>query len=97
MNLGDGDQETKDTVTMLVSVGGLGLRSALRTNQAAYWASWADCLAMVRERHPAVTDLLVHQLENHPHTPHLQAAVAAARELTGVYDFEPPSWHALVE
>jgi hypothetical protein len=28
--------------------GGLGLRSAVRVAPAAYWASWADCLAMVR-------------------------------------------------
>ena len=32
--------------------GGLGLRSAARTQPAAQWASWADALKMVQERHP---------------------------------------------
>ena len=33
-------------------IGGLGLRSAERLAPAAYWASWADCLQMIRERSP---------------------------------------------
>jgi hypothetical protein len=35
-------------------LGGLGLRSAARLAQAAYWASWADCLPMIHRRHPAI-------------------------------------------
>ena len=31
---------------------GLGLRSGVRSQIAAYWASWADSLPRVRERHP---------------------------------------------
>ena len=42
--------------------GGLGLRSAVRVAPAAYWASWADCLAMVRARHPRLANLVVDAL-----------------------------------
>ena len=66
-----------------MSLGGLGLRSALRTSRSGDWASWADCLPMTHERHPAVAAALVEHLEN-PGTPCLQAVASAARDLTGV-------------
>ena len=43
-------------------LGGLGLRSATRMAQAAYWASWADCLPMIRQRHPAIANHLLQAL-----------------------------------
>ena len=46
------DAETRDSATLPMSLGGLGLRSAVRTSKAAHWACWADCFAMIRERHP---------------------------------------------
>ena len=36
----------KDIITMPLSIGGMGLRSAHRTSPPAYWASWADSLVM---------------------------------------------------
>ena len=81
--------------TLPLSMGGLGLRSASRLREPAFWASWADCLAMIRQRHPEVAAQLVDQLEGFPDTPVLQAASTAARSLHGVMGFEPPSWHAL--
>ena len=33
---------------------------------AAYWASWADALPMIQERHPKVADQIVHRLEGVP-------------------------------
>eukprot|EP00973_Karenia_brevis_P033564 4626583-Karenia_brevis.AAC.1 len=33
--------------TLPMRMGGLGLRSAERVSQAAYWASWADAFPMV--------------------------------------------------
>ena len=47
----------------------------------SHWASWADCLPMIHERHQAVAALLVERLEN-PGTPCLQAVASAARDLT---------------
>ena len=39
-----------------------GLRSATRTSPGAFWASWADCLHMVHQRHAPVAELLVRPL-----------------------------------
>ena len=36
-----------------VTLGGVGLGSALRIREASFWASWADCLERVTERHPS--------------------------------------------
>ena len=38
--------------TLPLLMGGLGLRSASGLREPAFWASWADCLAMIRQRHP---------------------------------------------
>ena len=37
------DAMVQDTATLPLSMGGLGLSSAMRTCQPAFWASWADC------------------------------------------------------
>ena len=42
----------KKVATLPMRHGGLGLRSALRTRFAAYWASWADALPMITARTP---------------------------------------------
>ena len=47
----------------------------------AFWASWADCLDVIHQRHPDVADQLVRELEGDPQTPCLQPAASAAREL----------------
>ena len=85
----------RETATVPLSLGGPGLRSVSRTRTPAFWASWADCLGMIRQRHPDVAAQLVLQLEGHPHTPSLEAAASAARSLRGVQGFEPPSWEVL--
>ena len=72
-----------------------GLRSAVRTSESAYWASWADCLPMMREGHPEVAREFVTRLEAAVETQCLGAAATAARNLAGTHGFEPPSWTAL--
>ena len=57
---------------------------------------WADCLGMISERHPEVAQLMVDELEGAPRTSCLEAA-ASTRELTGVCDFDPPTWHVLAQ
>ena len=47
---------TRQVATLPLSLGGLGLRSAIRTKQSAYWASWADSLGMLHNRHSNVAD-----------------------------------------
>ena len=39
---------------MPLVLGGLGLRSACRVSQPACWASWADALHVIHNRHPEV-------------------------------------------
>ena len=40
----------KASASLPLSMGGLGLRSAVRTRVPANWSSWADCLPMVHAR-----------------------------------------------
>ena len=93
-NLAEWSDEARDIATLPMSLGGLGVRSAVRTSGPAHWASWADCLAMVQERHPDVASLFVDQLA-HPTTPCLQAVARVARDLTGLGGFQLPSWREL--
>ena len=48
-------QVAKILAILPMRLGGLGLRSAQRLAQAAYWASWADAFPMISERLPAVS------------------------------------------
>ena len=48
------DAAANDIATLPMRLGGLGIRSAARTAPAAYWASWADALPMLRARLPRV-------------------------------------------
>ena len=57
-------------------LGGCGLRSALRTAPAAYWASWADTLPMIQARHPEVAQCFYEQLrEERAGVPGVQAVL----------------------
>ena len=81
--------------TASLSMGGVGLRSAARTCVPAFWASWADSLAMIRERHPGVASMIVDVLETGPTTPTLQAVAQSDVSVRGVQGVEPPNWQAL--
>ena len=85
----------KDIVTLPFSIGGMGLRSAHRTCQRAHWASWADCLPMIYERHPEIVRVILGSLTEPNPPPSLESVARAARNLEGVEGFEPPSWEAL--
>ena len=89
--------EVRETAGFPLILGGLGLRSAERVRVPAYWASWADCLQMIRERHPSVAMDCAHQLEGQPTAPALVVAVECARAVTGAAGFTPPSWRALAK
>ena len=87
---------THESVCLPLAFGGLGLRSAVRTAAAAYWASWGDSLGMIQQRHPAVVRTLVHELVGgQSQSVHLLAASMAAAQLTSLDGFEVPSWPAL--
>ena len=80
----------------LCGKGGLGLRSARRTQPAAQWASWADAIKMVQERHPGVARTTLAALEENSESESIQAIMVCARTLEGCR-FESPSWAELAE
>ena len=74
----------KDIITMPLSVGGMGLRSTHHTSPPAYWASWADSLPMIRERHPEVPRTIIDRAGRPNPPPSLESAVRVAQDLEGV-------------
>ena len=44
-------------------MGGLGLRSADRTSTGAYWAAWCDALKVLKDKRPALAEMLLSQLD----------------------------------
>ena len=56
-------REAECVAKLPMRMGGLGLRSAVRCVDAAYWASWADALHMIHERTPTVADLVVRTMD----------------------------------
>ena len=49
----------RDLAILPMRMGGLGLRSATRCAESAFWASWVDALPMIRERKLHVADMVV--------------------------------------
>ena len=86
------DCVAKQCATLPLVLGGLGLRSAVRTRLPAHWASWADCLPMIKESHPEVA---VEGLQRVDTTECLRAVARAAEELSRLPGFVLPSWEAL--
>ena len=84
----------RDTITLPLAFGGMGLRSASRTVIPACWASWGDALNMiasVTERHRVVAATLV-ELAGRTRSAHLSAAVHATDQLIGLDGFDIPGW-----
>ena len=85
-----------DLASLPSSLGGLGLRSATVTSRPAYWSSWADCLGMVQQRHPAVSRRIVHALNAHHPAFHLAGVRASGAHLAAP-GFVAPSWGELAD
>ena len=90
----------KPNAKMIASVplseGGLGLHSAVLTRSAAHWASWADCMHMIRNRHPSICRSILTGLSGEIPSVGLQSVRRCGRELQDV-GFELPSWVDLAE
>ena len=79
-------------------LGGAGLRSAERTAPGAYWAAWADALAVLRERQPAWAQRLCEELQaENSSAGCLREAQAAGRVLDEEGWQERPSWASLLQ
>ena len=85
---------TWDIGSLPLHMGGLGIRSAVRSRAAAFWSSWADGLSMIRRRHGPVAELIVRELSVEHPVFHLAGVVAARDRLTEM-GFVAPGWEAL--
>ena len=82
-------------LSLALSAGGLGLTSARRTRTAAHWASWADCLRIVRQRHPDVAELMITHLQ-HGTAPCFRSVQECRRSLAEA-GLQLPPWLELSE
>ena len=80
--------------TLSLAAGGLGLASAVRVRAAAHWASWADSLQMIKQRHPLTARLMVRQLEAHEPVGCFLSVLQCQRQLTDAGLVIPP-WEEL--
>ncbi|CAK0791015.1 unnamed protein product, partial [Prorocentrum cordatum] len=83
-------------------MGGLGLRGAPRTAPAAWWASWADCAQMLRERCPELTNQICAALSELdwgplPAAPGCLQQASRAKEHLSAHGFAAPNWHDLAQ
>ena len=79
--------------TMKHSHGGLGLRSAVRTAPAAYWASFADTIPEICKRFPYLSRTILGHLDQPQGAPHALSAASDARQhLINIGYSSCPSW-----
>ena len=77
-------------------LGGAGLRSAVRTSPAAYWASWADAVPMLRARTPTLAEFVAQRLvRDGNEQSECLSEVNACRRLLASEGFAGPDWAAI--
>ena len=78
--------------------GGLGLRSAVQSRHAAHWASWADSLPVIRQRHPALLARILPSMgpRNSARPAIVGAPLLCAATLRHA-GYAAPSWESLAE
>ena len=81
------------SASLPLPLGGVGLGSAQKVREAANWASWADCLEMVSERHPTIAAAMIEGITQR--TPGCLGSVARSAEALENNGTEIPSWTAL--
>ena len=89
----DEADRTKWGATLPFSLGGLGLGSAVRIREAAHWASWADSLEMIRNRHPTVAASILRGLTDSPEQSF--EALRICELFLDERQFTLPTWEAL--
>jgi hypothetical protein len=80
-----------------IRLGGCGLRDSSRSSHAAYWASVADCIPVLKDRFPGVAHAMIHTLHQLDHgepdpSTCLGGASAAGRVLRSSGYEDMPSW-----
>ena len=87
----DVPEDMWDIASLPLSVGGIGLRGAVRSRPAAYWSSWADSLEMIQQRHEPVCAQILHILTRGGGSFHVEGAVRARQDLQRM-GFDAPEW-----
>ena len=92
----DGARSTVvSSASLPLSLGGVGLGSACRIREAANWASWADCLEMVKNRHPSIATAMIEGITQRPEG--CMGTVARTTEALEKVGMEIPTWSELSE
>ena len=83
---------THEAASMSLTMGGLGVGRCSRIQHAAHWGSWADCLEMVKHRHPQVAEDIIRGMNMaHGHMAVVEESGARLREV----GLDTPDWKAL--
>ncbi len=92
------DLEARSVASLPASLGGLGLRSALRTAESAHWASWVDALPVLASKAPRVTGMIMTELgrDQGPTTSCLQEVARARTRLGELGAEDLPTWQEAV-
>ena len=85
---------THEAASMPLITGGLGVGGCSRIRHAAHWGSWADCLEMVKDRHPQVAEYIIRGM-NMAHG--LMAVVEESGSRLGEVGLDTPNWEALAD
>ena len=85
------DALARHIATLPARMGGLGLRSAERSAQAAFWASWVNALPVIKHKQPALAAIFKSELQSATPTGSFVEA-AAAREALVRTGADLPTW-----
>ena len=86
--------QTHEAASMPLTMGGLGVGGCSRIRHAAHWGSWADCLEMVKDRHPQVAEDIIRGMNlAHGHMAVVEESGARLREV----GLDTPNWEALAD
>ena len=93
------DPECQQLASLTMRMGSMGLRSATRCARAAFWASWADALPMIKDRTPQIAHQVVTSLSSAQ--PAVAGCLAELHEAATVFDQQGfwwrPSWTELLQ
>ena len=68
--------------------------NSVRLRHAAHWASWADSIKMISERHPEVSTTILRAVDEQHACPSFMGVVSSVQTLEDA-GFVPPSWERL--
>ena len=83
------------TASLPLTLGGLGVGGSARVRDAAFWGSWADCLEMVKARHPQVAHDMISGFQRQ--SSGCIAAVRGAENRLRDAGVHVPDWEELAE